>query len=352
MYIANIASSSVPSRWPITWMRQLLNDHVAPDVAPRDLYSVAPLFVRPWDHTTAHTMHELHDARHTDATLHLSFSLFSLPFSLLSSRSRTLQTLASAYEAKDCLNFALINCTYISRFIVTTIKTIVCARSPAVSTAVSFHVAVCQKRTRRIDEWIAWDEESAHHVGASGYKDEDAGKGQAITRTDVSTGRKDRSVLGSWGYRLQREQWLCWSSAVFGVSVSSYTIPLPPGSSSSCSVIPALLPRAVQRHLCSRWRVTTLRNTQPRTRFSPFDDSRCFKMLLDASRHGHDSRYTVAMPTRTTKKESTSRDRTYIVWKTQSEGKKKDRSSLGWNIVRRRIALGRWGVAFFPYDLA
>lgn len=83
MYIANIASSSEPSRWPITWMRQLLNDHVAPDVAPRDLYSVAPLFVRPWEHTTAHTMHELHDARHTDATLRLSFSL-SLFFPFLS----------------------------------------------------------------------------------------------------------------------------------------------------------------------------------------------------------------------------------------------------------------------------
>ena len=143
-------------------------------------------------------------------------------------------------------------------------------------------------------------------MGASGYKDEDAGKGQVITRTEVSTGREDRSVLGSWGYRLQREQWLCWSSAVFGVSVSSYTIPLPPGSSNSCSVIPALLPRAVQRHLYSWWRVKALRNTQSRIRFSPFDDSRCFTMLLDASwcftmllgafRQGHDSRYTVATP--------------------------------------------------------
>lgn len=170
MYIGNIASSSEPSRWPITWMRQLLNDHVAPDVAPRDLYSVAPLFVRPWEHTIAHTMHELHDARHTDATLRLSLSLSSLPSSLSSSRSRTPHTLASAYEAKDCLNFALINCTYISRFIVTTIKTIVCAHSPAVSTAVSFHVVVCQKRTRRIDERIAWDEECRASRGRVGIQ--------------------------------------------------------------------------------------------------------------------------------------------------------------------------------------
>lgn len=202
-------------------------------------------------------------------------------------------------------------------------------------------------------------------MGASGYKDEDAGKGQVITRTEVSTGREDRSVLGSWGYRLQREQWLCWSSAVFGVSVSSYTIPLPPGSSNSCSVIPALLPRAVQRHLYSWWRVKALRNTQSRIRFSPFDDSRCFTMLHDAAwcfLMLHDASWCFpsrtrqslyrSYATRATKKESASRDRTYIVWKTQSEGKKNVRSSLGWNIVGRRIALGRWGVAFFPYDLA
>ena len=41
-YLANIANSSRPSRRPITWMRQLLNEHSVPDVAPRDLYSTAP----------------------------------------------------------------------------------------------------------------------------------------------------------------------------------------------------------------------------------------------------------------------------------------------------------------------
>lgn len=160
MYIANIASSSVPSRWPITWMRQLLNDHVAPDVAPRDLYSVAPLFVRPWEHTTAHTMHELHGGTTYGRNApSLFLSLFSPFLAFVLSLSHTANSGKRLRGEKDCLNFALINCTYISRFIVTTIETIVCARSPAVSTAVSFHVAVCQKCTRRIDERIAWDEE-------------------------------------------------------------------------------------------------------------------------------------------------------------------------------------------------